>query len=140
MAFDPVTLAPQWKFRLPLSVGWLLRAPLVSGGFLLFVGSEEPFLGTIFAIDLRKQQVYEQDPPAPGGARRRPQRRRLPQSMVVERLTRSPGVYSRLGSPGGPCAAVTIAGTIVEFSENGQAPASPVLEKVHEKAAPDGKR
>jgi len=83
MALDPVTLLTRWKYRLPLSVAWLLRAPRVSDGFLLFVGSEDPFLGSIFTIDLVNSQVYEQDAPS-SGTRRPPQRRRLPREMVAE--------------------------------------------------------
>lgn len=105
-AYDPVDLKPLWKYRLPLSVAWLVRAPKVSNGFLLFVGSEEPFLGTIFTIDLKNSQVYEQDPPAVGG-RRRPRRRRLPRSMVVERPSPS-GKPSNVDGTRGPCAAVAV--------------------------------
>mmetsp|Transcript_14947 Transcript_14947/g.26277 ORF Transcript_14947/g.26277 Transcript_14947/m.26277 type:complete len:435 (-) Transcript_14947:45-1349(-) len=83
--YEPDTLEHLLKYRLPVSVAWLLRAPRMSNGFLLFLGSEEPFLGTIFTIDLRKVQVYEQDPPVMGGGNRRPRRRRLPRSMVIER-------------------------------------------------------
>lgn len=69
-------------YRLPISVAWLLRAPRISNGFLLFLGSEEPFLGTIFTIDLRKSKVYQQDPPPLGGGNRRPRRRRLPDAVI----------------------------------------------------------
>lgn len=82
--FDPLTLEPLWKYRLPLEVGWLLRAPRVSNGFLLFVGAQEPFLGTVFTIDLNQRQVYEQDAPPVGNRHQRPRRRRLPRNMVLE--------------------------------------------------------
>lgn len=82
--FEPETLKPLLKYRLPLEVAWLLRARL-SDGFLLFVGAQEPFLGTVFTIDLKQKQVFEQDPPAVGSVHtRRPRRRRLPRSMVLE--------------------------------------------------------
>lgn len=99
-AFDPVTLKHLWRYRLPLTVAWLLRAPKVSNGYLLFVGSEEPFLGTTFTIDLMKSQVYEQSPPSAGGGRRRPRRRRLPRSMVVERPSTSRTSSSLAGTRG----------------------------------------
>mmetsp|Transcript_19437 Transcript_19437/g.42475 ORF Transcript_19437/g.42475 Transcript_19437/m.42475 type:complete len:424 (-) Transcript_19437:92-1363(-) len=82
--FDSATLAPRWKYKLPLSVAWLLRAPRVSNGFLLFVSTEDPFKGTVLTVDLRTAEVYEQEPPPLAGGRR-PQRRRLPEA--VERLT-----------------------------------------------------
>lgn len=120
--YDTATLKPRWRYRLPLSVAWLLRAPRVSDGYLLFVGSEQPFIGTIFVVDLRNSEVYEQDPPPAANGRRRPRRRRLPRAMFVERIS-SNSASSNLrqprpsGSPplasgqptsgsAGPCAAV----------------------------------
>lgn len=79
---DASTLRPRWKYRLPLSVAWLLRDARVSAGFLVFVGSEETFFGSIFTIDLEGAQVYEQEPPTPS---RKPRRRRLPRMMVLEK-------------------------------------------------------
>jgi hypothetical protein len=82
--YDPTLLKPLHRYRLPLEVAWLLRSPRVSDGFLLFVGAQEPFLGTVFTINLKEKQVYEQDPPTPGNHHQRPRRRRLPRSMVLE--------------------------------------------------------
>merc|ERR1712139_247093 len=67
------------------SVGWLVRSARVSNGFLIFIGSEEPFIGTTFSIDLRNSQVYQQDPPRGRGSSRKPERRRLPRALVLER-------------------------------------------------------
>lgn len=83
---DAATLQPRWRYRLPLSVAWLLHTPRVSDGFLIFVGSEQPFVGTIFVVDLRSSEIYEQDPPPTASGRRQPRRRRLPRAMFVESL------------------------------------------------------
>jgi hypothetical protein len=97
-AYDPLTLKSLWRCRLPLEVAWMLRAPRVSDGFLLFVGAQEPFLGTVFTIDLKQKQVYEQDPPTTGNGRRRPRRRRLPRGMVLQSAPDDdiePGLHAR---------------------------------------------
>lgn len=86
--FDAATLEARSKYRLPLSVAWLLHAPRVSSGFLLFVGSEQPFVGTNFIIDLMTTEIYEQDPPPAVTMRRRKGRRRLPHAMFFESLYR----------------------------------------------------
>lgn len=102
-AFDPWTLGPQWRFRLPLSSAWLLKSR-VSDGFLLFLGTEDPLFGATFAVDLRNSQVYEQDPPAAGG--HRPRRRHLPSELagmrLVERLRGRTGPEAKTDA--GPCA------------------------------------
>ena len=38
------------RYSIPISVTWLLHAPKMSEGFLLFLGSETPFIGSIFAV------------------------------------------------------------------------------------------
>ncbi|CAJ1332802.1 unnamed protein product, partial [Effrenium voratum] len=55
------TLKPQLRYSIPISVAWLLHAPKMSDGYLLFLGSEAPFVGSIFAVDLQRQQIYQQD-------------------------------------------------------------------------------
>merc|ERR1719161_3519792 len=77
------TLALQWKFRLPLSIGWLIRSK-ASSGFVVFLGSEEPFLGTSFVVDLKLAHVYQQEPPNIIVGQRKAFRRRLPTAMVLE--------------------------------------------------------
>lgn len=102
---DASTLRPRWKYRLPLSVAWLLRDSRVSAGFLVFVGSEETFFGSTFTIDLEGAQVYEQDPPT---SSRKPRRRRLPRMMVLEQ-PEIPDESSHKnvgGDAGDPCAIV----------------------------------
>lgn len=91
---DATTLKPRWRYRLPLSVAWLVHAPRVSDGYLIFVGSEQPFIGTVFSVDLVNAELYEQDPPAVLAGRPTPPRRRLPRSRFVERL----GSEARLGA------------------------------------------
>lgn len=86
--YDAVLFQPVRRYRLPLSVAWLLRAPRLADGFLLFVGSEEPFAGTTFTVDLKNSEVYEQEPPIPGGGRQKPLRRRLPR--VVDSIPLRP--------------------------------------------------
>lgn len=76
------TLRLRWKFRLPLSVGWLIRSKS-SAGYVVFLGSQEPFLGTAFVVDLKLAHVYQQEPPSIVGGRLFP-RRRLPSAMVLE--------------------------------------------------------
>lgn len=76
-ALDAETLEPKWRFRLPLTMAWVVRAPPSSDGFVLLIGSEEPFLGTVVVVDLKAARVYEQDPPY-GPEHRRSPRRRLP--------------------------------------------------------------
>lgn len=100
---DAATLRRRWRYRLPLSVAWLLRAPRVSDGYLLFVGSEQPFIGTIFVIDLLKRKIYEQDPPRLPNSRHPPQRRRLPEQYYVEQL---PDHRQQFSHTTEPCAAV----------------------------------
>jgi len=100
--FD-TSLAPRWRYQLPISVAWLLRSRM-SDGYLILVGSEQPFLGTAFIVDLVNQVVYEQDAASVSEHREKPQRRRLPKE-VVEKLTRLPGGYKNLATRGGPCAA-----------------------------------
>mmetsp|Transcript_77351 Transcript_77351/g.125236 ORF Transcript_77351/g.125236 Transcript_77351/m.125236 type:complete len:439 (+) Transcript_77351:157-1473(+) len=112
--FDAKTLKPQLRYALPLSVAWLLHAPRVSDGFLLFLGSEVPFVGTIFAINLKKSLLYQQDPPV---GSRKPRRWVLPADKFVERLpdnsvlSSGTGKNAFLGQKGitgdGPCAAVS---------------------------------
>uniref|UniRef100_A0A7S1WRR4 Uncharacterized protein n=1 Tax=Alexandrium catenella TaxID=2925 RepID=A0A7S1WRR4_ALECA len=104
-AFDAATLRPRMRYRLPLSTAWLLRSPHVSDGFLLFIGSEQPFIGASFVIDLRSAQVFAQDPPpAPGLPGRR--RQRLPSKLFVEPPAAGGGWADGTGppSPRGPCA------------------------------------
>merc|ERR1712194_189955 len=85
-AYDAQTLAPTRKFRLPLSVSWLLHAPRIANGYLLFLGSEQPFVGTLFVLDLVNGDIFEQDPPS-ATTKERKGRRKLPRAMFVERLT-----------------------------------------------------
>lgn len=103
-AFEPWTLGARWRFRLPLSSAWLLKAR-VSDGFLLFLGTEDPFFGATFAVDLRNSQVYEQDPPV--GGSHRPRRRHLPSELagmrLVERLRGRAGSQDAKAEAG-PCA------------------------------------
>lgn len=101
--FNSVTLQPHTRYRLPLSVGWLLHAGRISNGFLLFVGYELPVIGTTFVVDLRTSEVYEQDPPLTPNGHRLPRRRRLPRASFVEHFDtgRLPHRYVA----GGPCAA-----------------------------------
>jgi len=106
-AFDSVTLQPRTRYRLPLSVGWLLHARRVSNGFLLFVGYELPVIGTTFIVDLRTSEVYEQDPPLTPNGHRLPRRRRLPRASWVEHFNNGK-VPSRYVA-GGPCASAVAA-------------------------------
>lgn len=85
---------PIRRYTLPLSVAWLLRAPRLTGGFLLFVGSEMPFLGMTFTVDLNHAEVYEQDPFTPGSEGQQPVRRRLPK--VVEDFKKGQGTAPQL--------------------------------------------
>lgn len=94
--FDSTSLRLRWRYRLPLSVAWLLQTSRVSDGYLLFVGSEHPFVGTIFVIDLTASEVYEQDPPPTGNGRQLPRRRRLPRAMFVD----GPGDVTTEGAAG----------------------------------------
>jgi len=105
--FDAQTLRPRWRFKLPLTAAWLLRAPRVSDGFLLFLSSEHPFVGTAFTIDLKNAEIYEQDPPLASGSRHGPKRRVLPRSMYVKSLSDSRFANSQPAVPTaeGPCAA-----------------------------------
>lgn len=82
--YDSVTLKPMVTYRLPMMVAWLLRAERLADGFLLFVGAEEPFTGSIFTIDLRRSEVFEQDPPTLGGSGQMPKRKKLPRRMVID--------------------------------------------------------
>jgi len=102
--FDVATLRPRMRFRLPLSTAWLLRAPKVSDGLLLFIGSEQPFIAASFVVDLQTAEVFAQDPPLqPGQPGRR--RQRLPSKLFVE----APGDEGAWADgtgpsrPGGPC-------------------------------------
>jgi hypothetical protein len=139
IAFDPNSLKALWRYRLPLEVAWLLRSPRVSDGFLLFVGAQEPFLGTVFTVDLKQRQVYEQDPPTMGGNRRRPRRRRLPRAMVLESAENSKSSGPSLSSA--HCAAVALAdrsGSLVYKSE--QSPPSDSAGSGEKAGPPEGHR
>lgn len=116
--FDADTLRPRTRFSLPLSVAWLLHASRVSEGYVIFLGSELPFVGTLFAVDLRKGVLYQQDPPSVHA--QKPRRWVLPGSKFIERLPD----HSQLGGPTnaatlgplgvigeGPCAAATVSPT-----------------------------
>ena len=59
--YHAATLKPMLRYSIPISVAWLLHAPKMSDGYLLFLGSEAPFVGSIFAVDLRRQLIYQQD-------------------------------------------------------------------------------
>jgi len=86
--YDATTLQPRWRYRLPFSVAWLLRAPRMTDGFVLFVGTEQPFVGTLFVVDLIQHQVFEEDPPQTGsGGRRKTRRRILPHNQFVEDIS-----------------------------------------------------
>ncbi|CAE7253878.1 unnamed protein product, partial [Symbiodinium necroappetens] len=63
--YHAATLKPMLRYSIPISVAWLLHAPKMSDGYLLFLGSEAPFVGSIFAVDLRRQLIYQQDSPQP---------------------------------------------------------------------------
>ena len=63
--YHAATLKPMLRYSIPISVAWLLHAPKMSDGYLLFLGSEAPFVGSIFAVDLRRQLIYQQDSPSP---------------------------------------------------------------------------
>lgn len=100
--YDAATLQPRMRYRLPLSTAWLLRAR-TSDGFLLFIGSEQPWFGATFVIDLKYNEVFAQDPPPPPGAPTR-RRQRLPQKPFKEAPTG--GVWADgtgPPSPTGPC-------------------------------------
>lgn len=86
--YDSITLNPTHKFRLPLSVAWLLHGSKQSDGYLLFLGSEQPFVGTLFVLDLVNGDIFEQDPPS-AATHKRKGRRVLPRAMFVERLITS---------------------------------------------------
>ncbi|CAK9030681.1 unnamed protein product [Durusdinium trenchii] len=98
--YQASTLKPQLRYSIPISVTWLLHAPKMSDGFLLFLGSETPFIGSIFAVDLRRQMIYQQDPPT-GGPNQRPRRWVLPYNKFVERLPDNPAASKQ--SQDGPC-------------------------------------
>ena len=66
----------------------------MSDGYLLFLGSETPFVGSIFAVDLRRQMIYQQDPPTAGPSQR-PRRWVLPYNKFVERLPENPAMASK---------------------------------------------
>ena len=85
------------RYAIPISVTWLLHAPKMSDGYLLFLGSEAPFVGSIFAVDLRRQMIYQQDPPTTAGAgpNQRPRRWVLPYNKFVERLPENPAMASK---------------------------------------------
>jgi len=93
--FDAATLVPRYRYTLPLSAGWFLHASRMANGYLLIVGVEKPYLGSVLTIDLKNLEMYEQDAPRvvdaePRGGRGRdppdrPQRRKLPRRRV-ERL------------------------------------------------------
>lgn len=103
-AFDAATLRPRMRYRLPLSTAWLLRSPTVSDGFLLFIGSEQPFVGASFVVDLRSNEVLAQDAPtAPGLPSRR--RQRLPSKFFVEPPSEGGFWADGTGPPSGkgPC-------------------------------------
>eukprot|EP00927_Polykrikos_kofoidii_P063221 TRINITY_DN58037_c0_g1_i1.p1 TRINITY_DN58037_c0_g1~~TRINITY_DN58037_c0_g1_i1.p1 ORF type:complete len:449 (-),score=49.84 TRINITY_DN58037_c0_g1_i1:25-1371(-) len=104
--FDAATLTFMWRYRLPLSVSWLLRAPRLSDGYLIFVGTEDPFIGTTLVVDLKLSEVYEQEP-ALSGAKRLPQRRHIQRSTVVDnpRNVSVPKPAMSLSDDGGLCAA-----------------------------------
>ncbi|CAJ1375481.1 unnamed protein product [Effrenium voratum] len=93
------TLKPQLRYSIPISVAWLLHAPKMSDGYLLFLGSEAPFVGSIFAVDLQRQQIYQQDPPT-NSQSQRPRRWVLPFSKFVERLPGNPLTSHEGLSPG----------------------------------------
>lgn len=82
--FNAATLELRWRYRLPVTVAWLLHTSRVSDGYLLFVGAEQPYVGTTFAVDLKTADVYEQDPLPAAASRRAPKRRRLPRDPFVE--------------------------------------------------------
>ena len=63
--YHAATLKPMLRYSIPISVAWLLHAPKMSDGYLLFLGSEAPFVGSIFAVDLRRQLIYQQGLPKP---------------------------------------------------------------------------
>eukprot|EP00931_Biecheleriopsis_adriatica_P080637 TRINITY_DN53998_c0_g1_i1.p1 TRINITY_DN53998_c0_g1~~TRINITY_DN53998_c0_g1_i1.p1 ORF type:complete len:459 (-),score=82.72 TRINITY_DN53998_c0_g1_i1:59-1354(-) len=114
--YDAATFKPMLRYSLPISVAWFLHAPKMSDGFLLFLGSEPPFVGCIFAIDLRRQMLYQQDPPA-GPHMQRPRRWVLPYNKFVERLpssdvlsaSDSQAAMGHLGvSVASPCAAASV--------------------------------
>lgn len=92
--YQASTLRPQLRYSIPISVTWLLHAPKMSDGYLLFLGSETPFVGSIFAVDLRRQMIYQQDPPTAGPSQR-PRRWVLPYNKFVERLPENPAMASK---------------------------------------------
>eukprot|EP00434_Breviolum_minutum_P043690 symbB.v1.2.038957.t1/scaffold6262.1/size19545/2 len=100
--YQASTLRPQLRYAIPISVTWLLHAPKMSDGYLLFLGSEAPFVGSIFAVDLRRQMIYQQDPPTTAGPNQRPRRWVLPYNKFVERLPENPAMASKQ-SQSGPC-------------------------------------
>lgn len=89
-----MTFAQPERYSIPISVTWLLHAPKMSDGYLLFLGSETPFVGSIFAVDLRRQMIYQQDPPTAGPSQR-PRRWVLPYNKFVERLPENPFMASK---------------------------------------------
>lgn len=84
----------------------------------MFLGSEMPFVGTLFAVDLRKAVLYQQDPPSVHA--QKPRRWVLPGSKFIERLpdhsqlggTETSATLGPLGVIGeGPCAAAFVSPT-----------------------------
>lgn len=75
--YDPVTLAAQQTHTLPLTTAWLLNAARLTDGYVVFIGAEDPFFGFVFTVDLRFGNLYQTEPPAPGGGKR-PKRRKFP--------------------------------------------------------------
>jgi len=107
--FDATTLKPMRRFLLPLSLAWYLHAPKMSDGYLLFLGSEPPFVGSLFVVDLKKHRVYQQEPPK-GESNQKPRRWVLPyekfvQRMVLNSAREKDAFVGHLGVVGGPCAA-----------------------------------
>lgn len=103
---DPLTLAMRWRYRLPLAGAWVLGATRLTDGFLLLLGAEEPFAGSVFAIDLKRAEVYEQDPPLDGG-QRWPRRRKLEKDRVAERVAPLEG-GTEIGGRHSACAAAIL--------------------------------
>jgi hypothetical protein len=85
---DPVTLMVQCIYQLELASAWVLNAPRLSDGFLVLIGADEPFVGTVFTIDLRRKEVYEQEPPTDES---KPRRRKVLGAIVAERVHTASG-------------------------------------------------
>lgn len=109
---DAASLQPRRRFRLPLHIAWVLQAPRLSSGWLLFIGSELPYLGSLLAIDLQTSNIYQQDPVK--GSSGTTRRQQLPQQVFVQQLSDLPvypvdGSVGHLGVSGdGPCVAATV--------------------------------